>query len=538
MNETELINKLQPLVKNDSPKARLKLPTADLKALLMITNRYRTLYDIGKLISSEMKLAPLLNLVMDKVIEVTNAQRGFIALVDDKQKLDFRSARHLENSDIQKPKFEVSRGIIQEVIDKGETIFSPNAMADPRFGVRKSVMRLQLLSVLCVPIEIDERIAGVIYLDNLDQPDIFDESIAELLTAFAQHIAIALKNALQFSSLEKSQQELADELRGRYHFEAIIGSGKNMTEVLRLVAAVADNDASVLITGETGTGKGLIAQALHYNSSRSNKRMITINCGAIPENLIESELFGHVKGSFTGAINDKRGKFEAADGSTIFLDEIGELSPAMQVKLLHVLQDGCFSPLGSDIEKRTNVRVLAATHRDLNELLQTGAFREDLYYRLNVVNIEIPALHERREDIPLLVEHFLKKYNTSGKHLHFSKAAEDCLMHYNYPGNIRELENLIRRAIIFCNDETIDVTHLPKEIMSASAPLALAGTQEHNHRERLKQHIETWEKTEFINILIQKKGKIRESARCLGIDPSDFHKKLKRHGIDPGDYKT
>jgi Nif-specific regulatory protein len=537
MDESIFLNTLHPLVDTAALEAEVRLPKDDLKALFAIATKYRTLHDIGKLIASEMETQALLRLAMDKVIEVTRAQRGFIALVDERKRLDFKVARNLEKGDVGKPQFQVSRSIIEKVTAEGETICLPDAMADATFGGAESVTRLQLLSVLCTPIIIADRVAGIIYVDNSNQRDIFDNAVADLLTAFSQQIAIALKNACVFSDLKKSHQQLASELRAKYQFDAIIGSGPAMTEILDLVAKVADADATVLIQWENGTGKELIARALHYNSSRRDKSFVTVNCGAIPTDLIESELFGHVKGAFTGAVKDKRGKFELADGGTIFLDEIGEMAPALQVKLLRVLQDGAFAPVGSETEKHCDVRVIAATNRDLKKMLADGAFREDLYYRLNVINMTVPPLRERREDILLLIDHFLGKYNKSEKLPRLSKAAEQILLDFDYPDNVRQLENIVHRAVILCKGEVIEVHHLPDELQAS----AVYGYTEKDgavtFQERKQRATEKFERDELSRILTLTGGKVRESARVAGMDVKNLSEKLQKYGIKAEDYK-
>jgi len=535
MNETNFLNNFQPLFAAESSEASVS--NDDLKTLFAIATKYRTLHGVGKLVASEMETEALLRLAMDKVIEVTRAQRGFIALVEGKNKLAFKVARHIEKSDIDQPRFQVSRSVIEKVIANGETICLRDAMADATFGGAESVMRLQLLSVLCTPIKIADRVAGVIYVDNSNVKQLFDETVADLLTAFSEQIAIALKNAYVFSDLKKSHQQLANELRANYKFDHIIGSSPAMTKILQLVAQVADTDTTVLIQGENGTGKELIARALHYNSSRRDKPFVAVNCGAIPETLIESELFGHEKGAFTGAISRKQGKFELADGGTIFLDEIGEMTPAMQVKLLRVLQDGTFSPVGNAAEKQCDVRVIAATNRELKKMLAAKAFREDLYYRLNVINLTVPPLRDRREDLLLLIAHFLKKYDKSNQSPRLSRAAEQILLDYDYPGNVRQLENVMQRAVILCKGEWIEAQHLPEDLQAAGIYHEADPQAPTTFQERKQRVIEKFERDELSRILTQTGGKVRESARMAGMDVKNFSEKLQRYGIKAEDYK-
>jgi len=535
MDESTFLDSLHSLIAAESPEAHVSKD--DLKTLLAIATKYRTLHDIGKLVASEMETETLLRLAMDKVIEVTRAQRGFIALVEDKNKLDFKVARNLEKSDIDQPRFQVSRSIIERVIVTGETICLRDAMADATFGGAASVTRLQLLSVLCTPITIASRVAGVIYVDNSNVKQLFDDAVADLLTAFSEQIAIALKNAYLFSGLKKSHQQLANELRANFKFDNIIGFGPAMTKILQLVAQVADTDTTILIEGENGTGKELIARALHYNSSRRERPFVAVNCGAIPETLIESELFGHEKGAFTGAVNRKQGKFESADGGTIFLDEIGEMSPAMQVKLLRVLQDGTFSPVGSADEKQCDVRVIAATNRDLKKMLGDKTFREDLYYRLNVINLTVPPLRDRREDLLLLIDHFFKKHGKSEKLPRLSKAAEQLLLDYDYPGNVRQLENIVQRAVVLCKGEMIEAQHLPEELQAAGIYNSANPQAPTTFQERKQRVIEKFERDELSRLLTQTGGRLRESARIAGMDVKNFSEKLQRYGIKAEDYK-
>lgn len=536
MDESAFLNNFPSLIAAGSSEAELQLSKDDLKTLLAIISKYRTLHDVGKLVASEMEIEALLRLAMDKVIEVTRAQRGFIALIKNNQ-LAFEVARHLEKGDIDQPHFQVSRSVINQVIEKGETICLRDAMADEIFGGAASVLRLQLLSVLCTPIKISGRVAGVIYVDNSNVKQLFDEAVSDLLTAFAEQIAIALKNAYVFSDLKRSHQQLANELRAKYKFDNIIGSGPAMTKILQLVAQVADTEATILIEGENGTGKELIARALHYNSSRRDKTFIAVNCGAIPENLIEPELFGHEKGAFTGAINRKPGKFELADGGTILLDEIGEMTPAMQVKLLRVLQDGTFSPVGSAEEKQCDVRVIAATNRELKKMLAEKAFREDLYFRLNVINLTVPPLRDRRQDLLLLVAHFLKKFSKNPQPPRLSKAAEQILLDYDYPGNVRQLENAIRRAVILCNGDLIEAQHLPEDLQAAGTYHEADPQAPATFQERKQRIIEKFERDELGRVLTQTGGKLRESARIAGMDVKNFSEKLQRYGIKAEDYK-
>jgi DNA-binding NtrC family response regulator len=320
-------------------------------------------------------------------------------------------------------------------------------------------------------------------------------------------------------------RELREELQDRHRIEGIIGESGQMLEVTSLVQRVAPSEATVLIRGESGTGKELIAQAIHYASPRAAKPLIRVNCAALPENLLESELFGHEKGSFTGAVATRKGRFEAADGGTLFLDEIGDLPLHLQAKLLRVLQEKEFERVGSSHPLKVDVRVLSATHRDLERLMKSGQFREDLYYRLNVVTIVLPPLRERRQDLPALMEHFLRRFAAkNGKTIRgFSHEAREALLRYDYPGNVRELENLIERAVVLTRDDVIDRGDLPltleeSEICDDKEPHLIAA-------------VEGLERRMIKDALARAGGIQTRAAELLGITERALRYKLAKYGL-------
>jgi Nif-specific regulatory protein len=494
---------------------------------------YHTLFEIGNLILSEVELEPLLKKCIDKVIEVTGAKRGFIALISDKKLPDFKVARNLDKKDIEQPEFEVSKSIIKHVASTGEAVCLPDAMTDSKFGTKKSVLNLQLLSVLCTPIVFENQIVGLIYVDNPDKRELFDDSVSDLILKFSQQIAIALNNAMAFSLEKQKNQQLVEELRAKYQFEELIGRDPKMIRLLEKVAQVAETNSTVLIQGESGTGKELIARALHKNSPRSQQRFEVVHCGAIPETLLESQLFGHKRGAFTGAIEKRRGQFELANGGTIFLDEIGELTPGTQVKLLRVLQDGTFTPLGEEQEKHCDVRIVTATNRNLREMVKDGKFREDLFYRLNVVPITVPPLRERRADIMILADHFIRKYAKHDKLPPLSKPVQKFLMEYDYPGNVRELENIIEHAAIFCKIGRIEIEHLHEELQFE----IIEDDGEIVYRELKQKANEKWERSFFEWLLTRTNGKVRQAAILANMDLATLSKKLGQYGIRFEDYK-
>lgn len=349
------------------------------------------------------------------------------------------------------------------------------------------------------------------------------------------------EKALTQSHLSRENKVLKAQLQGRYKFENIVGQSPEIRAVLDLVQRVSDSDASILIQGESGTGKELVAKALHYNSDRREKAFVPINCGAIPAELLESELFGHVKGAFTGAVNSRMGRFEMASGGTIFLDEIGDMSPALQVKLLRVLQERKFEPVGSNTTLETDVRVITATHIDLEKAVATGRFREDLYYRLNVIPIYIPALRNRSSDIPLLLSHFIDLFNQKKKgHLQgISTSALEILCHYEWPGNIRELENLIERISIIKRNGTIDVEDLPQKYKSTNASKSHSdqiGTSQielPTDGMDFNSAVDAYENRLILQALEKTGWNRNQAASLLRLNRTTLVEKIKKKGLAP-----
>jgi len=355
-------------------------------------------------------------------------------------------------------------------------------------------------------------------LDYLTKPIDLDE------------LLLMLQRVIERSNLIKENRELKAKLQERYTSAHIVYGGAKMEEVMGLVARVAPSQATILIRGESGTGKELIANAIHYASPRSGKPWVKVSCAAIPETLLESELFGHEKGAFTGAAQRRIGRFEEADGGSIFLDEIGDLSPSTQVKLLRFLQNKEFQRLGSNTTLKTDVRVITATHRNLEEATKKGFFREDLYYRLNVISITLPPLKERREDIPLLIDHFLKKYSKQNQKSisDISKEASALLLRYPYPGNVRELENLIERAVVLCRGEIITSQDLPFHIKDEKSEKPW---ESHKKEKTLPESLEEIERDSILEALHQHRGVQTKAAESLGISERVLRYKMKKYQI-------
>ncbi len=355
-------------------------------------------------------------------------------------------------------------------------------------------------------------------LDYLTKPIDLDE------------LLLMLQRVVERSNLIRENRELKVKLQERYAFAHIVYGSPKMEEVMGLVARVASSQATILIRGESGTGKELVANAIHYASPRSGKPWVKVSCAAIPETLLESELFGHEKGAFTGAVQRRVGRFEEADGGSILLDEIGDLSPSTQVKLLRVLQDKEFQRLGSNTTLKADVRVIAATHRNLEETIKKGLFREDLYYRLNVISITLPPLKERKEDIPLLIDYFLKKYSKENQKSisDISKEARALLLRYSYPGNVRELENLVERAVVLCRGDTITTQDLPFHVkdQKSEKPWEI-----HKKEKTLPESLEEIERDSIIKALHQFQGVQTKAADSLGISERVLRYKMKKYGI-------
>jgi len=343
-----------------------------------------------------------------------------------------------------------------------------------------------------------------------------------------ERLLITVKNALMTSSLKREVDELKSELKSKYTFKNIIGQSGVMQEAFKSVEKIVDSNVTVLIQGESGTGKELIARAIHYHSrTRSNKPFVAVNCTALPESLLESELFGHEKGSFTGAVGRRVGKFEQASSGTIFLDEVGLMSPATQAKVLRVLQEREFERVGGTELIKVDVRVISATNKDLEEAMKKGEFREDLYYRISVYPIKLPALRERKEDIPLLAAHFLKKYNEQeNKQIEgISPEALELLMAYNWPGNVRELENAIERAVVLTTDNEIGAKELPAAVRS------LGEKKLYESDNTLSSWIEKLEEEALRQALLENEGNISKTAKKLGIGRATIYRKAKKYGL-------
>jgi len=534
--------------RNESDPDKLK------REINLLRNRCRDLelkYEISRLLYSELDYSRLLNLILDKIMDILRAERGFI-VTGRPENFEIKVARNIEGEELSEEGRAVSRTVVRQVLATARPAFINDAQDDGSIEASQSILELGLRSILCVPLIIGEKPYGAIYVENRSMASCFMDKDLELLKELAELSASSIKNALNFLELSRgvsgrSSTRIGESLRKEYDFSELIGKSRKMVEVMELAAKVAPTDATVLITGDSGTGKELIARAIYRNSNRKNKPFLTINCGALPTGLLESELFGHVKGSFTGAIANKVGRFEAADGGTIFLDEVGEMPPELQVKLLRVLQFGEFEKVGSYKLQKVDVRIIAATNKDLKALVQQNQFREDLYYRLKIVEIHFPPLRERPDDIPLLIDHFVEIYS---KKLNKPIAGIDsqfirCLERYPFPGNIRELEGIVQRAIILASDDYIGPSELPPEVLECSQitapardepgkviPLPLTNEELKKAREQASSQAVAEVERAFLEAALRKaKGNITRAARDTGMNRSLFQRLIKKHNL-------
>jgi len=421
---------------------------------MSVKNPYESLVAISESISKVQDTSALLDTIMDIALETLSAERGFILLNNNENGNGHQpvAARNMTKETISSIQ-NLSTSVVNQVLKENKPLLSIDAQSDDRFQGAESVVVQQIKSVLCTPLILNGKSIGVIYMDSRVSRKQFDKSSLEFLKAFSRQATVAITNTRILENLKSENKRLKKQVTVYNGFPDIIGKSDSMLHVFDLIRDVADSSASILIEGESGTGKELVARALHVNSSRGENPFIPIFCGSLSENLLESELFGHKKGSFTGATESKKGLFEEADKGTIFLDEIADISPNIQTKLLRVIQEGEVKPVGETQIKKVDVRIVSATNKNLMIEADKGNFRADLYYRLNVINIKMPPLRERRDDIPILANHFLKYYALKNKKNvnSLSKDAGEHLMEYHWPGNVRELENAPNWNLTFFN---------------------------------------------------------------------------------------
>ena len=481
---------------------------------------------ISKAVNSVRGLTALEKQVLELIFEVAPADRAAILLCDqgiEEPTSIFGWDRHSgQNHAVQ-----ASRTIVAQVLAEDIALLCNDLPAAGAFASAESVIVRHIRSVLAVPLEVFDRVIGVIYLDASNPEARFDEDHLQLLTAVGSIVAPALDSARRMEWLEEENRRLQSEMNVEHN---MVGESPRMREVYQFISRVAPKDSTVLVFGESGTGKELVARAIHRNSGRASKPYVAINCAALAETLLESELFGHEKGSFTGAIAQKKGKLETAEGGTVFLDEIGELAPMLQAKLLRVLQEREFERVGSTKTIKLDVRLIAATNRDLEEEVKKGRFREDLFYRLNVVSVRMPALRERRDDISLLASYFAAKYSKRANRnvLGISPQARAFLVNYDWPGNVRELENAIERSVVLGSSDLILPEDLPEVVLERTEPSAGNSPVSAFH-----DTVREAKKNVILAAVDQAGGNYTEAARLLGLHPNYLHRLIRNLNLKP-----
>ncbi len=500
----------------------------------------RLLLSISRILDQSPDLKQVIQPVLNEVAEHLGLLRGAITLLDrETDEIIIETAYGLSEQQRRKGRYRLGEGITGRVVETGEPTVIPHVEEASDFLDRtesRTADHAKEISFICVPIKTGNETLGAF---SVDRPKASQEELEEdlrLLQIICSMIAQAVKVRQSFMEerrrLLEENTRLHEELQERFRPANIVGKSKPMQAVFEMIARASQSDTTVLIRGESGTGKELAAQSIHYNSRRAEKPFVKVNCASLPENVIESELFGHEKGAVPGAIAARKGRLEMAAGGTVFLDEIGDLSPTTQVKLLRVLQDREIERLGGNETIRINARVIAATNKNLEQLLERGAFREDLYYRLSVFPIHLPPVRERKSDIPLLADYFVEKYARES-HVNIrriSTPAIDLLMSYHWPGNVRELENCIERAILLSTDEVIHSHHLPPTLQSAeSTDTGVRGS--------LQETLDSVEREVILDALKSTKGNMARAARLLGITERIMGLRVQKHGIDPRQYR-
>ena len=498
------------------------------------------LYEISEAIGIHKDLKQALYRVLEILSASMAMPRGTICLRDPvRDEIIIEVAHGLTPGAMQRGRYKVGEGITGRVIASGQPVTIPKISAEPHF-LNKTAARQgksgQEISFICVPVKRGKHVIGTLSVDRVYDASYCLETGRRLLSIVAVMIAMHVVN-LEFARLEEKQlraenQRLQAELENKYHIQNIVGNSNRMREVYQMISQVCQSNTNVLIRGESGTGKELVAHSLHYNSRRAHRPFIKVNCAALPASLIASELFGHEKGAFTGALRQKHGKFEQAHQGTLFLDEIGAIGPDVQVALLRVIQTREFERVGGHKTIKSDVRIIAATNKNLEQGVESGAFREDLYYRLNVFPIFLPPLRERKTDILLLADHFLEKYARENKKdiRRLSTPAINMLADYHWPGNVRELENSIERAVLLCSDGVIHSYHLPPTLQTGMVSNTLPSLS-------LDGAVENLEREMLIDALKNTHGNIRRAAAMLNTTIRKFAYKAGKYGIDYKSYR-
>jgi Nif-specific regulatory protein len=498
------------------------------------------LYEITKALNEHLDLKRSLYKVLDILASSMDMVRGMITLLDPlRNEIHIEVAHGISRSTIERVRYKLGEGVTGQVIETGKAVAIARISEEPRFLDRTASRRRQEtreISFFCVPIKKGNQVIGALSVDRpYDEGYPLDDGrrlLSVIATMIASHVIKLDTIRLENERLRDENRRLQTELKTKYTISNIVGSSNRMREVYQMVSQVCRSNATVLIRGESGTGKELVANSIHYNSQRASTPFVKVNCASLPSNLIESELFGHEKGAFTGAIKQKIGKFEMAHRGTIFLDEIGSINLDVQANLLRILQEKEFDRVGGQRTIKVDVRVIAATNKNLEQAVEEGTFRGDLYYRLNVFPIYMPPLRERKTDILLLADYFLEKYaKENHKDIRrFSTPAIDMLMQYHWPGNVRELENCIERAVLLCEEGVIHSYHLPPTLQTGKESGTLPALS-------LEEAVANLEKEMLIDSLKNTRGNITSAAKILQTTVRKFAYKAQQHGIDYRHYR-
>ena len=499
------------------------------------------LHDIGQILGSTTQFEDALNSILKLMCDQLDMSLGTVSLLSQEEtQVSIDIAYGLSASEIKRGHYQVGEGITGKVVESGKAVIVPRISSEPLFLNRTRAhesSEKEQISFICVPILLQQKVVGTVSVDTPYENDLRLQETVRLLTIvtvmIGQSVAARQRARAEQDQLRNENQRLKKELQERFHPTNLIGNSRPMQKVGEQIGQVAPSDATVMLRGESGTGKELVADALHYNSLRANKPFVKVHIASLPETLVESELFGHERGAYTGASASRAGRFERADGGTIFLDEIGELSPTVQIKLLRVLQNREVERLGGRGPIEVDVRVVAATHVDLEKAVEAGTFRADLFYRLNVCPVFIPPLRERKSDIVQLADHFLEKYgNHHNKELRrISTPAIDMMMRYHWPGNVRELENCIERAVILSADGVIHGHHLPPSLQTADA----TGTPVSGSFEVLMQ---AYEREILVEAVKNSRGNMAKASRLLGTTTRILSYRLQKLDINPKQHKS
>jgi Nif-specific regulatory protein len=501
--------------KKTMPFSMDRVDTKDVVGLQRDHQRLMLLYDFGKTVNSHLEdQDEMLDVIMSVALKTLNAERGFIALIDeDTEELSCELVRSASGGDLPE-KLEVSRTIVHKVLKEGVSILAVNAQEDKQYDRAKSIREYNIRSAVCAPFLFRDDVLGVLYLDNRASAGSFSKDDQMFLIALCHQAGVALGNARLHRRVLQENVWLENTLKPEFQ---ILGESEKMMKVFETIKKVAPTDITVLVQGETGTGKELVAKSIHALSPRREHPFVPVNCAAIPKELIESELFGHEKGAFTGATSAREGKFQVAHGGTIFLDEIGDMSLDLQAKVLRILEDKELQRVGGSKSITVDVRVIAATNKDLAKAVEDGLFREDLYYRLDVVSLKLPPLRERKKDIIPLAEHFI-----AGRVKKISAKAMKLMETFAWPGNVRELRNCVDRAVVLGDGKVIQPEDLPYALRKGGqvipAPLETLEHMEEDHILRVLRHTR-WNKS--------------DAARILGITRQTLDNKIKKYGIKP-----